>query len=58
MTTVSVNINLSTYKRLQEFHLDVQEILDEIVDSKSLQLLSLRKAEKEGWDNAEDLFRL
>ena len=58
MTTISVDINLSTYKRLQEFHFDVQEILDEIVDSKSLQLLSLRKAEKEGWDNTEDLFRL
>jgi hypothetical protein len=58
MTTVSVDINSNTYRMLQEFNISIQEVLDELVESKSLQLLSLRKAEREGWDNAEELFNL
>ncbi|MCC7552722.1 hypothetical protein KO317_03610 [Candidatus Micrarchaeota archaeon] len=58
MTTVSISIDSNIYKKVQEYKLDIEDILEEIVNSKGLQLLSLRKAEKEGWDNAEELFKL
>ena len=45
-------------KSLEEFHIDVKRILEEIVFEKDLQLLTLRHAEEEGWDDAEELFEL
>lgn len=58
MTSVSISIDLNIYKKLQEYKIDIQELLEEILNAKELQFLSLRKAEEEGWDDAEDLFRI